>query len=607
VALTFLLGGVAPAFGDARPLAPVVLKKVKQATVHLLVTLPDGGTVEGTGFLTGEPGLVLTNAHVLGMLAPESRRPRRVDVTLNSGEPDGRTLPGTVLGVDRGTDLGLLRIDARDLPEPLPLGSAKDLIETQEVYVFGFPFGRQLGRNITVSRSSVSSLRKSPLGQIQQVQVNGGMNPGNSGGPVVDDEGRVVGVAVAAIRSTQINFAVPADNVRTFLAGRFSALAVEPSYRSGKDVKVPIVGELIDPLGRVKKVLLECWTAPEGPPRQASDTEPAPKPGDSPKVVVDLAYDGKGVARGELTLPPLRGPKDAYWLRPVVVNGAGARRWLGVGPRHFPSPIDPEAATLEHKPPLGEQSKVTLTSQGAYRLRDADGDEFAVALHLQALLNEETEQNLTPGGNSRARLTYDRFNMALRLNDKPVQADNELRQIARDVRFLAADVEVDADGSFRQRRTDLGQAPPATRGPLGDISRQVLESLEALTVPLPNDKVEAKQTWTSQRPFAIGSVGIVIPAVADITYTYLGTREQGGKRVGVVGLRGTLKGQRGEGKNVAGSMTGSADVSLENGQVLAATTTIKVDMDLQLFRKPAKATGTLNVQLKRTAAPRSDK
>jgi hypothetical protein len=605
--LCALLAGVASAQADAARLDPGTLKKVKQATVHLRVQLPDGNTAEGTGFLTDEPGLVLTNAHVLGMLAPESRRPERVDVTLNSGEPDSRTVPGRVLGVDRGTDLGLLRIDAKDLPPPLPLGSAKDLVETQEVFVFGFPFGQQLGKNITVSRSSVSSLRKSARGRIQQVQVNGGMHPGNSGGPVVDGDGKVIGVAVSAIKSTQINFAVPADYVHTFLMGRFSTLVTEPSYRRGKAVMVPILGELIDPLGRMKHVSLECWVSEEGPARPASDTDPAPLPGDSSKVTVDLTYDHKGIARGELALPPLPSPKHVYWLRPVVIDGAGEKHWLGVQPRRLPGPIDREAAMLEYKPPLGTEDRVLLGSQGSYKLRVNDGDEFAVALNLTALLNEGTEANLTPGGNSRVRFTFNRFNMVVRLNDKPVQQDEELKQIAHDVRFLAADAEVDADGSLRRMHTDLGQVPRATRIPLADIGQQILQSLEALTVPLPNDKLEPQQTWTSQRAFAIGSVGIVIPAVADIKYTYLGTREDDGKRVGVVGLRGSLRGQRGEGKNVAGSMTGSATVSLENGQVLTATTNVKVDMDLQLFRKPAKATGTLNVQLKRSASPPTDK
>jgi S1-C subfamily serine protease len=65
--------------------------------------------------------------------------------------------------------------------------------------VFGFPFGKQLGKNITVSKTSVSSLRKKPNGTLQDIQVNGGMHPGNSGGPVVDAMGQVVGVATLGV------------------------------------------------------------------------------------------------------------------------------------------------------------------------------------------------------------------------------------------------------------------------------------------------------------------------------------------------------------------------------------------------------------------------
>ena len=80
----------------------------------------------------------------------------------------------------------------------------------------------------------MSSLRKSANGRIHQVQVNGGMHPGNSGGPVIDGDGKVIGVAVSAIRATQINFAVPADYVRVFLMGRLSALITEAPSRTVK-------------------------------------------------------------------------------------------------------------------------------------------------------------------------------------------------------------------------------------------------------------------------------------------------------------------------------------------------------------------------------------
>ena len=96
----------------------------------------------------------------------------------------------------------------------LPVRSARNLQETQQVYVFGFPFGADLGKEITVSQSSVSSLRwETETGVLAKVQVNGGMQPGNSGGPVVDAYGNVIGVAVSVLRFTQINFAVPGDQI----------------------------------------------------------------------------------------------------------------------------------------------------------------------------------------------------------------------------------------------------------------------------------------------------------------------------------------------------------------------------------------------------------
>src|SRR5262249_43607416 len=163
--------------------------KVKAGTVTIQVKLQDGRTVTGSGFLTDEPGLVITNAHVLNMLDADSRKPVKVDVVVNAGTDKSKTLAGTVLGVDRGSDLGAVRIDAKDLPAPLAVGNANNLNETDLVYVFGFPFGEQLGKEITVSKASVSSLRKKG-GLLEQVQLQGGLNPGNSGGPVVDAEGK---------------------------------------------------------------------------------------------------------------------------------------------------------------------------------------------------------------------------------------------------------------------------------------------------------------------------------------------------------------------------------------------------------------------------------
>src|SRR5207244_7148264 len=102
---------VAQAEVPAGPLPPQLsadaMQKVKKATAYLRVTLPGGGVAEGTGFFAGEPGLVFTHAHVLGMLNAKSPPPAKVEVVAHSGQPGQASFTGTILGVDRATDLAV--------------------------------------------------------------------------------------------------------------------------------------------------------------------------------------------------------------------------------------------------------------------------------------------------------------------------------------------------------------------------------------------------------------------------------------------------------------------------------------------------------------------
>ncbi|HWY87187.1 MAG TPA: trypsin-like peptidase domain-containing protein, partial [Gemmataceae bacterium] len=225
-----------------REIDPASMKRVKKATAYLRVRLGNGTVAEGSGFFAAEKGLVFTNAHVLGMLNPSSPAPTVVEVVTNSGERGETTRRAKVLGVDRESDLGVLRVGGDDaaLPDPLPLDTAQNLTELQKVYVFGFPFGKDLGKNITISESAVSSIRREPDGSVHQVQVNGGIHPGNSGGPVVDSRGVVIGVSVAGIRGTLINFAVPGEKVQGMLWGRVAELSVGEAYLKDATTKLPV-------------------------------------------------------------------------------------------------------------------------------------------------------------------------------------------------------------------------------------------------------------------------------------------------------------------------------------------------------------------------------
>ena len=240
-------------------ITPDSVRMVKKATVLLRVTDAQDQVAEGSGFFAIGQGIVVTNAHVVGMLYPHSKEPSKIDVLLHSGTDKETTLPGKLLGVDRTNDIAVLKVEG-NLPTPLLFGSNDDLVETQKVYIFGFPFGVELGKNITVSESSVSSLRTNAAGELTQIQVNGGMHPGNSGGPVVNSQGLVVGVSVAVIRNTQINFAIPGQIVRSLLAGNILESKSGQPYRASSQVRVPLHYDCLDAYQRIREFDVDVWT-----------------------------------------------------------------------------------------------------------------------------------------------------------------------------------------------------------------------------------------------------------------------------------------------------------------------------------------------------------
>src|SRR5262249_56072848 len=127
---------------------------------------------------------------------------------------------GQVVGGESGGELGVIGGGVKGLPEPVPLAAGNvEILETQTVFIFGYPFGDGLGKNVTVTKSTVTGTRKTPAGY-PQTQLGGGLHPGNSGGPVLNAKGEVVGVAVSGLKGTQIHFAVPVVYVHAVLAGR---------------------------------------------------------------------------------------------------------------------------------------------------------------------------------------------------------------------------------------------------------------------------------------------------------------------------------------------------------------------------------------------------
>jgi S1-C subfamily serine protease len=192
----------------------------------------------------------------------------KATVVLYSGTPKEDPRRAEVLAADPELDLAVLKASGvKELPEPIDLSHEPKLAETMPVYVFGFPFGEVLATGkgnpaITVGKGSVSSLRLDSRGELTLVQIDGALNPGNSGGPVVDSRGKLVGVAVATIRdSSGIGLAIPSQHLARVLQGRVSKAHLHASQDDEGIVTVHVEVNLIDPLGKITSVTLNYLAA----------------------------------------------------------------------------------------------------------------------------------------------------------------------------------------------------------------------------------------------------------------------------------------------------------------------------------------------------------
>jgi predicted Zn finger-like uncharacterized protein len=286
-----------------------VVEEVKKATVFIKLDSPAGGG-SGSGFVVradGATALIATNNHVIRDKDGTDRG--KITVVFDSGVPGTeQPVPAQVVAADAAADLAVLRVTGvKRMPRPIDPRLAPKPTETMPVKISGFPFGEQLaagGRNpnISIGEGSVSSIRLDAAGKVEKVQINGALNPGNSGGPVVDARGRLVGVAVSTIKGSGIGFAVPAPALAGMLDGRllppvFEGSGVEDG-RAVFKVTVPIQ----DPLRRVKAVALHVLTevgeAPRGEPDPATGWKRVPG-----ADAIELAVEAGRAATGRLRLP----------------------------------------------------------------------------------------------------------------------------------------------------------------------------------------------------------------------------------------------------------------------------------------------------------------
>ncbi|TCL69459.1 DegQ family serine endoprotease [Rhizobium sp. BK251] len=200
-----------------------------------------GGMALGSGFIISPDGVIVTNNHVIDNAA-------ELKVTLD----DGTELPAKLLGADPKSDLAVLKIDA---PKPLPTvawGDSNKLKLGDPILAIGNPFG--VGTTVTAGIVSARGrdLHSGPYDDF--IQIDAPINHGNSGGPLVDRDGKVVGINTAIYSpnggSVGVGFAIPSDEAKAIVAKLEKNGSIEHGYL-GVQIQ-PVTPEVADAIGLSK-------------------------------------------------------------------------------------------------------------------------------------------------------------------------------------------------------------------------------------------------------------------------------------------------------------------------------------------------------------------
>jgi predicted Zn finger-like uncharacterized protein len=361
---------VGPAKPPEEPRAAIVaapakgLEDLKAATVYIRVTAGPM-RASGSGFLVkvdGNTGYVVTNAHVVRQDGPARAARRGVfraaaplpEITLvfRSGTKQELSVRAEVVAVDRERDLAVLKVaGVASFPRPIDISGPPNLVETLPVTVLGFPFGEALGLgggnpSISVSKGSISSIRRGKDDEVVAVQIDGALNPGNSGGPVVDPEGRLVGVAVATIRGAHIGLAVPGGALSRMLEGGVGEVRAVARNMTDANAEIEVEVPLIDPLGRIQSVTVHYLRSDLAPDNPQPDKAGAwPELAGSQRVALRL--DGR---RAVGTFVILAADRDkSITFQTSYVDGAGRQVYT----RPFPMRVASETApVVAQRPPV---------------------------------------------------------------------------------------------------------------------------------------------------------------------------------------------------------------------------------------------------------------
>ncbi|MBU0765128.1 MAG: trypsin-like peptidase domain-containing protein [Bacteroidetes bacterium] len=210
---------------SGQTLPPEKIRKIKSATVYIEVKhdfllTDEEVTSTGSGFFISRNGHIVTNYHVVQPLvtiygiyfpAPVAE----IKVYLNSGTDDYKICGAGLILADKKKDLAILALADTMTTPFLTTDDSTGLVESSPVWLFGYPYGEafsviQRGPEVSVNNGHITSLRHDDTGEFTQIQTDAVVKPGNSGGPLVNTDGDVIGIVNMTYDKDRVNFAIPA-------------------------------------------------------------------------------------------------------------------------------------------------------------------------------------------------------------------------------------------------------------------------------------------------------------------------------------------------------------------------------------------------------------
>jgi S1-C subfamily serine protease len=195
--------------------AQQIAEKLGAATVMIRADFPETavsseGQGSGTGIVLSDDGFILTNAHVV-----QGASAVTVATAGSTKERSAR-----IIGVSTCDDLAVLQVDNTDGLEAAKLGNSKELKVGEEVVALGYPLGEVIGTDLSVTRGIISKKEVAIDHYESMIQTDAPTSPGNSGGPLVNQFGEVIGINTAgfdASVASDINFAISIDQAKRLL------------------------------------------------------------------------------------------------------------------------------------------------------------------------------------------------------------------------------------------------------------------------------------------------------------------------------------------------------------------------------------------------------